>query len=274
MNEPVHVVLEEARRHGCLVCGSRALELGEGPYVGTLVCRQCNAVHEHERDRERESFIVRGSPYLVVSMGAPPRSTLRVSVEQPAGAELTPYRTDPVDLPARVVVRWRKSGTLLLALFLCGFLLVAFADLIPLLLGLGPLLWIVMALGVAIAVAKLPVTSHRTLVVQGGRAELGVTVTTLLGSLRSRRPLAMSRSQHAISSLRPDQVLLARRRDPESEAVDTYAVYVLDDLGKRLEIETTTARDDARYLFRVLLGFVPPSARPAPRALPEADRRS
>lgn len=270
MNEPIHVVLEEARRHGCLLCGSRALALGDGPYVGTLVCGQCNAVHE----RDRESFVVRGSPYLVLSMGAPPRSTLRVSVEHPAGAELTPYRTDPVELPARVVVRWRKSGALLLALFLGGLGVALFADLIPLLLGLGPLLWIVVALGVAIAVAKLPVTSHRTLVVQGGRAELGVTDSTVLSALRSRSPIAISRSQHAISSLRPDQVQLVRRHDPENEAIDTYAVYVLDDLGHRLEIETTTARDDARYLFRVLLGFVPRSARPAPRALPEADRRS
>lgn len=265
MTDPVHLALEEARRHGCLVCGSRGIEPGLGPYTGTLVCRECNAVHQ----LSGTSFVVRGSPHLVLTLGAPPRRALQVSVERPARTELAPYRTDPVALPERVVVKWRGYESLLLRLILIGFACFAFTDAMVSELGLGLLGWILAGLGTVVCLAKVPMISRRTLVVQGGRAELGVTRTSLLSALGSSREIAMSRSQHAFASLRPEQVVLVRHRASQQANPDSYAVLVLDDLGRQLDIETTPAVDDARFVFRVLLGFVPSSENSAPRALPE-----
>lgn len=268
MTEPVDVALAEARRHGCLACGSRRLDPGAGPYTGTLVCGQCHAVHQ----LAAADLVVHGSPHLVLSPGGSPRSALQVSVERPAPAELAPYRADPVGLPERVVVQWRGHGSVLAALLLGGFAFFMFSSVMVELLGSGLLTWILAGLATVIALAKVPVISRRTLVVQGGRAELGVARTSLTSSLGSSRERAMIRSLHAIPFVRPEQVVLVRRRDPQRENADTYSVLVLDERGERLEIETTRAIDDARVLFRVLLGLVPESTNSPPRALPEPDQ--
>jgi hypothetical protein len=114
---------------------------------------------------------------------------------------------------------------------------------------------LVSLLGAMLTYPSLARSTQRTVVrIQGGHAEVMSTVALPL-------PKAW-RIRRVLPAIRPEHVhLLHRHVQPgDSPAYDIYDVIVVSNEGLALASWSFLDVDEARYLFRILLGSVPGSA--------------
>lgn len=226
----------------CLACGAHYL-VDHDRAPAKLRCGSCLAILHVDGHDTR----VTGSTALVLKrMPTPP--SLEVSVERPTSRETSPYRQDAGEAPACVVVRWGARPSPWTWLLMGAFLAIGVLMMRHLFLSL-------LFVGLAVTTFRFIMSTKRwELRVQGGRAE---HVTLPTGGWRSN-------VHHVMASLRPEHVHLLHHHVPRNEAEDgvegnSYSVVVVNDEG-RYDCGSFPDSDQARFLFRILLGSVPGSA--------------
>jgi hypothetical protein len=263
----------------CLICGTTldALEHGVGLPPGQLRCPVCRAINDvHER-----SAPVLGSGELVLPPASTP-SSMSVRVRRSRRAAGSRQRRNRSEPAVHVVVDWYARSIDLWAYFVVPVVMLLGGSLI----FLGSWVSVLAVLGIVLLMAITYVIveirmSRFVLHVKGDRVALGrkglptptstklVAVRVEVGSAAAARvvpqPIPAMRIRHVQLVLRRFEsrghVSSIRHVGP----FDYYAVAVVDVAGRQTEHAISADIEEARFVFRVMTGFVPRSHRPTRR---------
>jgi hypothetical protein len=271
----------------CLVCGTSLdpLELGSGLPLGQLRCPVCRAINDvHER-----SAPVEGSGELVLPPASTPTS-MSVRVRRSRSAAGSRQRRSRAEPPVHVVVDWpARSSDLWSYSAVLGVVLLA-----GVLIFVGGAVTVLAVLGVVLMIAVTYVamaihTSRFELHVKGDRIALvrkGWPAPTITRPVAIQvesggssfpevvpQPIPAMHLRHVQLVLRTFENRIVSIND--FGPFDYYAVAVVDEAGRQTEHAISTDIEEARFVFRVMTGFVPRSRRlrrrrrDQPRALDE-----
>lgn len=260
--------------HPCLLCGASLdpLEHGFALPLGQLRCPVCRAINDvHER-----SAPLLGSGELVLPPASIP-SSMSVRVRRSRRAAGSRQRRNRAEPPVHVVVVWDErsmdwwSYVAVPVVVLLGGSLIFVGGAVAVLAVLGIVLLLAMAYW-TVAIR----TSRFELHVKGDRVALGrkglpTPTSTKLVAIRDED--GSSSVAHAqvvpqpIPAMRLRHVQLVVRKFESRGIVssnhlgsfDYYAVAVADAAGRQTEHAISTDIEEARFVFRVMTGFVPRS---------------